>query len=263
MSTEMELKRLVELANEGGFVKTNYFMRSPVYHMETQATRLIRIKKDPTQPEAKNITFLLTAGGGGSPLSNGSCILTLKTYASAGVHSCVGSISNLLKDWRIYIDSDTNYWYVLALGGLDYAHLTMYFLNGNKQLVEILSTTYTYPTSSDKLVAPPYVYSTLSGANSWTTISGKGNAYKVEGRMVHVNFALTGGTITDATTIMTVPSPYRIQTQSPPYEVATYKDSSGNYQPCLVYTDNGGNIKILGVKNNTELIGKISFMYGV
>jgi hypothetical protein len=263
MSTETEIKRTVEMAKEG-FVKNMYYAKSPVYHLETQASRMFRIKKNNTQVSSSTVNFLVTANGGGIANSFGAGILTLKTYANSGVHYCVAHISNLIRDWRFYLDSDTNYWYLLVIGVSDFAYLTFQYLSGNKAQVEVLGTTYTYATSSDKIVAPPYILGNLSILNSWTAMASRGNVYRVEGRTVFVNIALTGGTADgSAVSVVNVPSPYRIQTQSATTHPGTYKDASGNYQSCIFTIYNSGNIQVTGCKNNAELIGSFSYTYGV
>lgn len=100
------------------------------------------------------------------------------------------------------------------------------------------------PTSKSK----PAI--TLTPAASWGNISAALTS-GVEGGILFINGSLTGGTLTDNTTISTLPAGYRPSVER--FSSGIFQTGIYTYSPCCIWVQSSGAIKIRGVTSNTNL----------
>ena len=110
----------------------------------------------------------------------------------------------------------------------------------------------------DKVIVLPATNTALvyTAASNWTAKSGTLNNYESDGKKVVIHINAEGGTMSNGTTIANIPAPYRPQSLCA--FPASWFSSTGSGSGLLnIYPS--GNIQLVGIQGNTQLVSVIEY----
>jgi hypothetical protein len=135
----------------------------------------------------------------------------------------------------------------LVTGSNGYIYSCKVTNTGNDPVADTSETNWLsclIPTSKSKPVV------VITPTASWGNVSGTFTA-SIEGGVLFINGNLTGGTITDDTTIGSLPVGYRPSVGR--FASSIFQTGVYTYAPCSIEAQTGGAIRIRGVTSNTNL----------
>jgi len=135
----------------------------------------------------------------------------------------------------------------LVTGSNGYIYSCKVTNTGNDPVADTSETNWLsclIPTSKSKPVV------VITPTASWGNVSGTFTA-SIEGGVLFINGNLTGGTITDDTTIGSLPVGYRPSVGR--FASSIFQTGVYTYSPCSIEAQTGGAIRIRGVTSNTNL----------